>query len=252
MNIEEVKKRLNRLQNKQGANNSYSDYAASFWKPKAEEGKQVIRIVPYKHNKDFPFVELYFHFNVGKQRMLALSNFGEADPIMELTNELRRSNDSEMKELAKNLSPKVRIFAPVIVRGEEDKGVRFWEFGKQVYMDLLGVMSDEDYGNITDIVSGRDITIEVTREKGKLYDSTFIRVKPNTSPLHESSKMVEDFLENQKELINIYKKYSFDEMKSVLQNHMISLQGETVEKTHVEKRSLTSSNDIDELFEDED
>jgi hypothetical protein len=252
MNIEEVKKRLNKLQNKQSSNNSYSDYANSFWKPKAEEGKQVIRIVPYKHNKDFPFVELYFHFNVGKQRMLALSNFGEADPIMELTNELRRSNDSEMKELAKNLSPKVRIFAPVIVRGEEDKGVRFWEFGKQVYMDLLGVMSDEDYGNITDVVSGRDITVEVTREKGKLYDSTFIRVKPNTSPLHENSKMVESFMENQKELINIYKRYSFDEMKSVLQNHMISLQGETEEKTHVEKRSFTSNNNIDELFEDED
>jgi hypothetical protein len=252
MNIEEVKKRLNKLQNKQSSNNSYSDYATSFWKPKAEEGKQVIRIVPYKFNKDFPFVELYFHFNVGKQRMLALSNFGEADPIMELTNELRRSNDAEMKELAKNLSPKVRIFAPVIVRGEEEKGVRFWEFGKQVYMDLLGVMSDEDYGDITDIVSGRDITVEVTREKGKLYDSTFIRVKPSTTPLHANPKMVEDFLENQKELINIYKRYSFDEMKSVLQNHMISLQGETEEKTHVEKRSFTSNNSIDELFEDED
>ena len=63
--------------------------------------------------------------------------------------------------MLKNYFPKLRVFAPVVVRGEEDKGVRFWEFGKMVYQELLGVMSDEDYGDITDISKGRDINVEV-------------------------------------------------------------------------------------------
>ena len=251
MNIEEVKKRLNKFQNnKQSYNKDNSEYMNSFWKPKPEDGKQLIRIVPYKFNKDYAFSELYFHFNVGKIRMLALTNFGESDPIVELVNELRKNNDAEMKELAKKLAPKLRVFAPIVVRGEENKGVRFWEFGKNVYMDLLGVMADEDYGDVTDIISGRDISIEVVKEAGKLYNSTFIRVKPSTTPLYKDPSTVEKLLNDQKELINIYKRYTFDEMKSVLQNHLSSLQGESEQVSYVENNSTTMEKDIDSMFDD--
>ena len=34
-----------------------------------------------------------------------------------------------------------------------------------VYQELLGVMADEDYGDITDVASGRDITVEVIPAK---------------------------------------------------------------------------------------
>jgi hypothetical protein len=252
MNIEEVKKRLNKFQNnKQSYNKDNSDYLNAFWKPKPEDGKQLIRIVPYKFNKDYVFSELYFHFNVGKMRMLALTNFGESDPIVELVNELRKNSDAEMKELAKKLAPKLRIFAPIVVRGEENKGVRFWEFGKNVYMDLLGVMADEDYGDVTDVISGRDISVEVVKEAGKLYNSTFIRVKPNTTPLHKDSSTVEKLLNDQKELVNIYKRYTFDEMKSVLQNHLSSLQGESEQVNYVENNPTSLENDIDEMFDED-
>ena len=59
--------------------------------------------------------------------------------------------DTTNWQLAKKLDPKMRVFAPVIVRGEEDKGVRPWEFGKEIYMQLLGIAEDEDYGDFTDI-----------------------------------------------------------------------------------------------------
>jgi hypothetical protein len=253
MNIAEVKKRLNKLQNKSTANSGPSEYAQAFWKPKVDDGRQTIRIVPYKFNKDYPFSELYFHFNVGKTRMLALTNFGESDPIVEVVNELRKSQDPEMKELAKKIAPKIRYFAPVVVRGEEDKGVRFWEFGKQVYQGLLGdieILAEDGVDDITDVVSGNDIVVEVTREPGKMYDTTNARIKPKSSALHSDSKIVERLLNEQKELVSIYKRYSFDEMKSVLQNHMLSLQGETEDVVHVDKRSASIDDEIDELFED--
>ena len=61
--------------------------------------------------------------------MIALTNFEESDPIMEFATQLRKTGEKENVDLAKKLFPKLRIFAPVVVRGEEDKGVRFWEFG---------------------------------------------------------------------------------------------------------------------------
>ena len=147
-----------------------------------------------------------------------MSNFDTTDPILEFATKLRKSGDETNMELAKKLFPKLRIFAPVYVRGEEDKGVRFWEFGKMVYQELLGVMADEDYGDITDVASGRDITVEVipAKETGKMFNTTTVRVKPNQTPLEAEASTVESLLDTQKEIIALYKRYEFDEMRDIL------------------------------------
>ena len=62
--------------------------------------------------------------------MISPTSFGEKDPIAEFARQLRQSNDKENWRLAKQLDPKMRVFVPVIIRGEEDKGVRLWQFGK--------------------------------------------------------------------------------------------------------------------------
>lgn len=249
MNLDEIRKRMDRLQNKSNSK-STSDYKSNFWKPPSGE-KSVVRIVPYKHNKDIPFMELYFYFGIDKPRMISLSNFDESDPILEFASQLRKSNDPENITLAKKLYPKMRIFAPVVVRGEENKGVRFWEFGKTVYQELLGVMMDEDYGDITDIAQGRDITIEVipAKETGKMYDTTTIRVKPVQSPLASDAETVESLLENQKNVVELFNKYSFDEMKESLQKYLQpSEEEETVEATSPAKEKVDLDSKIDDLF----
>ena len=164
--------------------------------------------------------------------MIALSNFEETDPILEFASQLRKTGEKENVDLAKKLFPKLRIFAPVVVRGEEDKGVRFWEFGKMVYQELLGVMSDEDYGDITDLSKGRDINVEVipAKETGKMFNTTTVRVKPNTSALVDDKKTAESLLENQKELVSLFKKYTFDEMKDELQGWLKPAENDEVKK----------------------
>ena len=47
MDLDAIKNKLNQLQ-------STTSTANNFWKP--EPGKQVVRIVPYTHNKDNPFI----------------------------------------------------------------------------------------------------------------------------------------------------------------------------------------------------
>jgi hypothetical protein len=252
MNIDEIRKRMDRLQNKSTkSNNSNSDYKKMFWKPTPGE-KSVIRIVPYKYNKDLPFTELYFYYKIGKPIMISLSNFDETDPILEFATQLKKTGEPENVELAKKLYPKMRVFAPVIVRGEEDKGVRFWEFGKMVYQELLGVMMDEDYGDITDIANGRDITVEVipASETGKLYPTTTVRVKPVQSPIHSDPEVVESILEDQKDIKNdVYTKYSFDEMKEALQKYLQpDEEGETIEATAPVKEKVDLDSKLDDLF----
>lgn len=256
MDLNEIKNRLAKLNNKGEASKEGGKYKINFWKPPVGEKSQ-IRIVPYKYNKSFPFSELYFYFGIGKPRMIALTNFNESDPILEFATQLKKSGDKENIELAKKLYPKLRIFAPVIVRGEEDKGVRFYEFGKMVYQELLGVMSDEDYGDITDIQKGRDITIEIipASESGKMFDITAVRVKPNQSPLLTDESKVESILENQIELISIFNKYSFEEMKDILQGWLKPEDEDKGKQTEVKVNSSSSKSKpnlntkLDELFD---
>ena len=236
MNIDEIKKRMDRLQNKSNGKTG-SEFKKNFWKPPSGE-KSVVRIVPYKYNKDVPFTELYFYFGIDKPRMLALSNFDESDPILEFASQLRKTNEPDNVALAKKLFPKMRILAPVLVRGEEDKGIRFWEFGKMVYTELLGVMMDEDYGDITDIAAGRD-----------MYDTTTVRVKPVQSPLAKKGEEAEEYLENQKNAVELFNKYSFDEMKASLQKYLApSEETETVAATEPEKGKVDLDSKIDDLF----
>ena len=72
-----------------------------------------------------------------------------------------------MERKAKAWRTKLRTFVPVVVRGEEGEGVRFWGFGKTVYQEILGYIGP-DYGDITDPTSGRDLTIEYKSEEAVL------------------------------------------------------------------------------------
>ena len=216
MDINSIKNRLNSLQNKKGGSQNKEERAKNFWKPSV--GKQIIRVVPSKFDKSNPFKEVYFHYGVANRSMVALTNWGEKDPIVEFTSQLRKSSDKENWSLAKKLEPKMRVFLPVIVRGEEEKGVRLWEFGKETYLDLLSMVSDEDIGDFSDIYEGRDLTIETVGPEvtGTKYNKSTVRPRTKITPLSENASQVKMWLSEQPEVLTLYKKYEYDEMKNIL------------------------------------
>ena len=218
MDLKSIKNKLGALQS-QGKSKEKIDYTKSLWKPK-QEGKFQIRIVPSKLDKTNPFKEVFVHYGMSKFPMYALTNWGEKDPIVEFAKQLQKTNDKENWKLSKKLEPKMRIFAPVIVRGEEDKGVRLWEFGKEIYMQLLGIADDEDYGDYTDINEGRDFTVEAVMGDigGRQGLKSSIRIKPKTSPLSASKNDIELWLEAQPDILELQRKIEFDKMKELLQN----------------------------------
>jgi len=76
---------------------------------------------------------------------------GRKRPYRRVCNDLKKKNNKEDWALGKKLSPKMRVFVPVIVRGEEELGTRLWEFGKEIYQELLKLAEDEEIGDYTSI-----------------------------------------------------------------------------------------------------
>jgi len=204
------------MQSKQSGKGS-GEKKSVFWKPSV--GKQVVRVVPSKYNKKNPFTEMYFHYGIGKNTMVSPINWGEKDPIVEFAKQLRSTSDKENWRMAKKLDPKMRIFVPVVVRGEESEGVKLWQFGKELYMDFLNLADNEDVGDFTDVMNGRDITLttvgpEVT---GTNYNKTTIMPKVKETLLADDKATIEALLSNQPNPMEVFKKYPYDEMKTALQ-----------------------------------
>ncbi len=208
-----IKQKLESFQKKE--KKEKVDTKKFFWRPPV--GKAVVRIVPAKENPKYPFKEVYFHYGIRKFPMYALTNFGEKDPIAEFADNLRKSGNKEDWKLSKKLEPKMRVFVPVIVRGEEEQGVRLWEFGKEIYNELLSLANDEDIGDFTSITDGRDITVEtVGKEVTGNYNKSSVRVKPKTTSLTEDKAKLDKWLKEQPEVLSIYEKVSYDVMKQSL------------------------------------
>jgi len=250
MDINAIKQRLNSLQSS-GQKKEKVDYSKYYWKPK-QEGKYQIRIVPSILNKENPFQEVFVHYGFSKFPIYALTNWSEKDPIVEFSKQLRGTTEKENWQLAKKLDPKMRVFAPVVVRGEEDKGVRLWEFGKEIYMQLLGIAEDEDYGDFTDINDGRDFTVEAVMGDigGRQGIKCSIRVKPKTSPLGTDKTQIKSWLSEQPNVLELQKKMTFEDLKSVLEK-FLNPEAETEEEEVVVPAKVTNAAPKDLPWEDD-
>ena len=256
INLDAIKAKLNQLQ-------TTNNRTSNLWKP--EPGKQIIRIVPYQHNKDNPFNELYFHYDLGKKNFLSPVTHGRPDPVVEFSEKLKSSGNSDEWKLGKQMEPKMRTYVPILVRGQESEGVKFWGFGKQVYQELLGFITDPDYGDISDPMGGRDIVVEFTPSEGPgQFPKTTIRVKPNVTPMTEDKNVAEQAANNQSNLDDIFKEPSYDELKEALEAWLnpdaegTSTDARTTETTEEKKEEapagVSKVDDVgaafDELFND--
>jgi hypothetical protein len=216
MDLNLAKQKLAAAQNKGSQQREKIDYTKIFFKPKP--GKYVVRILPNLYDKAWPIREVQFHYGFSKGPILALSNWGESDPISDFAKDLRKSSDREDWQLAKKIEPKSRYFAAVIVRGEEHLGARLWEFGKLTNDQLLGIAADDDYGDFTDITDGRDFTIDAVEDviAGRKGIKCNLRIKPKTTSISEDAALVEKVLNEQPDILAINRKYTYEALKDVL------------------------------------
>jgi len=169
--------------------------------------------------------------------------FGRPDPIEEFAQKLKASGNKEDYQLSKKLEAKMRTFAPVIVRGEESQGVKLWGFGKTVYQELLSIIADPDYGDITDPVNGRDVSVEFisAEESGASFPKTNIRVKPNQTPISDEPSVLELVKTSQKDITDIYQEQSYDDLTNVLNEWLNPSEDSTEEEV---KKETVSTSDL--------
>lgn len=216
------------------------------WKP--EPGEYVVRLLPWKNNDGQPFKERWFYYNIGNSSILAPNQFGKNDPIQELINKLHASGKKDDKELAKKLYPKMRAFAPVIVRGQEEKGVMLWSMSKGVYARLLEFFLDSDIGDITDPSAGFDLKVKIIKQPGKMFADTVVDPARKQSKLMESDEKSNNLLNGVPDIDELYKLKSYEDIKKQLESWLAGDTAEEKPETQgVAKGGSNSSDALDDL-----
>lgn len=214
LDMKKMKAKYTALQNRgRGGGNK------SMWF-RPQDGEQVIRIVPTADGD--PFKEFWLHYGVGKNpAFLSLKrNYGQDDPIDNFVRALYNEGDEESIKMAKSISAKQRFFSPVLVRGEEDKGVRIWGYGKQVYEQLLNLVLNPEYGDITDVDTGTDLTLQYGKPAGAQFPQTNLTPRRKSSGLTKTSEETTELLESIPDIEGSFDKKTFDEMQTILDNFM--------------------------------
>jgi len=158
----------------------------------------------------------------------------------------------------------MRCYAAVVVRGEEEKGVQIWSFGKTVYQTLLNYMLDEDYGDITDAKDGFDIKVSVSKPPGRQYAMTEVRPRPRSTPLNKNSKQAKEWLDNIPDPGAFFSCKTYDELSKIVNDWLSGDDDEeeptqrggtthekaTTRKTSSDKSTSKAYSDIDDAFAD--
>jgi len=181
IDLEAIRRKMEKLGGKRSG--------VQLWKP-TEPGDYRIRALPWPDAltaDGTPFVERYFYYIGDNSGILAPKQFGEEDPVAVLIDALFKSGEESDRTIAKKLLPKMRAYLPVIVKGEEDKGVQIYSFNRDAYKRLLSFFINEEIGDFLDPLDGFDLTVTLTdngrRWKDRtMYDQT-IDVSRWPSPL---------------------------------------------------------------------
>ena len=238
IDLKKMRAKLASTENKGGGSNKNL-----FWKP--QDGESVIRIVPDPDGD--PFKEYWFHYNVANNPgfLSPKKNFGEDDVLDAYVRKLFNDGTEESREEAKKLMAKQRFFSPVIVRGEEEKGVRLWGYSKTVYQKLLQLVLNPEYGDITDLQEGTDLTINYGKKAGQMFPSTDIFPARRTSPLHKDKGLAKELAETEIQYDNVFSKKTTDEVQEMLEQH---LSGDTDDSAGTVQYAKTTEDAADQAF----
>jgi hypothetical protein len=214
INFDAIRADMNRLNKKTTKDSSNNDL---IWKPEKEH---IIRILPYPHDPTDSLRRLYFHYNLTDKQILSPITYGLDDPIVQWAKKLQAEGNKDSWKRGKNLEPKLRVFAPIIIRGEEQKGVKFYGFSEAVYKDLCKFLNSGDYGDISDLNAGNDIYIEYHPKVGDGYPSTTIMIKPNKTPAFTDASLGNSILSSIPKIDDLFKMPTKEELISILENYL--------------------------------
>jgi hypothetical protein len=187
-----------------------------YWVP--EFGENLIRVLPPRDGKLF-YKKVGVHFKLVGSGMEYCPKLTEnlACPVCEVVDQLRKMKTPVAMQLVNRLAVVERFLMNIIPLKEgEEKSIRQYLAPKTVRLALLKTILDPDYGDITDLVRGRNVVIEKVQGSGGFVNYT-VRVKPREIPVKEilgRELRLEEILDLNEFVSRRLKGY--DELKNVL------------------------------------
>lgn len=210
INKERIRQKLQNITTRGGA--------TTYWSP-PKQGKAVIRMFPYPHGDD-PFLEYFYHFNIGKQSILCprKNALGNECPICDLAQEMYQSESSQDKEISKKLYARQRFYATIIDRADETKTPKFWGFSQTIYIKLLEWLGEDngDRENFLDVHDGLDLVISMQKTPGKAFPSAEVDTKMKSSPLADNDADIQAIIKGVKPANEIFTVLSTQEIQQKL------------------------------------
>tara|TARA_R100000152_G_C6714335_1_gene141386 strand:+ start:104 stop:856 length:753 start_codon:yes stop_codon:yes gene_type:complete len=243
IDMKKMRDKLNALQNRGQGNNKNN-----FWRP--QDGETTIRIVPTEDGD--PFKEFWFHYNLGNNPgfLSPKRNFGEDDPLDSFVRSLFNEGTEDSVKMAKNLMARQRFFTPVVVRGEEDQGVRVWGFGKMAYQELLSLVLNPDYGDITDTEEGTDLVITYGKPPGAQFPQTSITPRRRSSGLAKTKKETKELLDQVPDFVELFERKTPEQVQNMLDEFLLG--DDNAEENSTETTKYESESDqatsVDDAF----
>jgi hypothetical protein len=199
-------------------------YFACILPQNSSTGQKRVRILPTTDGSS-PFKEVYYHeLQVGGKWVKLFDpgkNDNERSPLNELYEELRATGKESDKELAKQYNSRKFYIVKVIDRDAEEEGVKFWRFKHNYKND--GILDKiipiwRQKGDITDPKKGRDLIIEMRKEKsntGKEYTAIQTIMHDDPSPLHSDAQIQKEWLADELTWSDVYSKKPIEYLEAI-------------------------------------
>ena len=239
IDLKKIQERKFALENRGGTKSQRN----GFWKP--QDGEQTIRIIPTADGD--PFKDYWFHYNVGKNSgfMCPKKNYGEECPVCDFASNLWREDNEGSKKMAKSLFARQRFFSPVMVRGEEEQGVRVWGYGKMAYETLLNLVLNPEYGDITDTEAGTDLVMTYGKPPGGQFPFTKLTPKRSTSQFCEdvTPERCKEILDGIPNFEDLFDRKTTAEVQAMLDEVLLSDEDAEAASTETVKYASTTGSD---------
>lgn len=210
----------------------------ALWRPKLGQ-PEIVRIVPASDG-DIPIKELKFYFNTGvtekvgdrqyNMSILSPVSYDESDPIEMFTSMLVDGDNSEYANLDTEIKNKLlyqlrsttKYYLPVVVRGQESQGIKYWGVTEK-FLGLLLDNLEKDGHLIYDPVNGRNL--KVWLEDMGNYKATKFELG-QVSPLAATESLSAELISNQPSLLDQFTKKTFNDLKNVINEVLAPFTGQ--------------------------
>lgn len=154
---------------------------------KADEEYRV-RIISSGEEEEFVKEVVQFYLGGEIKGVFSPQTFDEPCALTEKYEELKSSKDPDDKELAKELSPRKKYLAAVLLctdgKGKEyDSEPKLIQLSQSQYSEIIDLyLDEEEWGDMTDLDSGYDLKLKRTGSGKMDTEYTVKPCKPNSVP----------------------------------------------------------------------